>query len=97
MTFLVYDIEQNDIIATYNDRQDADRVCEAFNTVNEVNRRNSNVPPLTSRRYIVISNGNTTPNLTIGLPPTITMSTSALTGSGNNWYNYIGNNAPAPY
>jgi hypothetical protein len=101
MSFLVYDTEQNEVKASYSNRQDADSVCDAFNTINEVNRHISNIPSPLIRRYVVINNGNTSPNISIGLPPTISISTNALGGSVNNWLNYvgnnIGNNAHPPY
>jgi hypothetical protein len=93
MNFIVYDLEENSVIARYNDRQDAERVCEAFNTINEINRRNSNTVRLFPTRYIVVNNGNSSPN-SINVIPTITFTTANTPVGSGIWNSYIGNNAP---
>ena len=90
MSYLIIDLEESSIIARYNDRQDAERVCEAFNTVEEVNRRCNNNTSIFNRRYIVINGGNSSPNHLF--PATIVISSTATTPI-NNWNHYIGGNA----
>lgn len=93
MSFLVIDLENNSIVARYNDRQDAERVCDAFNVVEEINRRLTNTISTFRHRYIIINTGNSSPNNDM-IPATIVLSTTAGSSSINNWHNFIGGNAP---